>query len=430
MLSYGHDSDPGVEWKVVELPIQTKAIAPTAEERASSRPSRAGSRRGIWMGDDFNESLFVSPNPLALSNLHDYAGLPGMQVQITLLDGGYAVGVKIAHCLADAQTLMTFMQLWSVNSQESFGDEQNSSLVGDPIFNPELLDNCVGGDINGSTYDQALSNMARSLPLHRYSWWDTSAKGYPDAFIPTTEYSKPPADQLEHMRVSPSEPAPWLSWDLSRPVSYAQLHFTGEEIARIKALALADPDSRTDISRLDVLLAHLWTFITRARRYTDSSRQVYLDLTLGARVRVSPALPETFIGSPIFIAHAGAPGSSVCLETLGKKASRIRETMQKFTPDAIGAILHDAAFEVSPQRLWQAFMGSEHTIVTSWLRLRLYDINFMREGQLRYVHALMPKLDGCVQIMDSEVGDGGFDVSLYLDKEAMEDLLQDTCWNN
>ncbi|CAI7582255.1 unnamed protein product [Penicillium bialowiezense] len=416
MLKYGTDADPGVEWTVIERPIRAHEVAPTAKERASST---AGSRPGSWNGDGFNETLFVSSNPLALSNLHDYAGRPGMQVQITLLGGGYAVGVKLAHCLADAQALLVFMHLWSSNSQESFGYKHNLSAMNDPIFNPELLDSRAGGDIDSPDCDQNLTQTARSLPLHRFSWWDTADEGYPS----------PSAEQLERVQISPSEPAPWTTWDFSRPASYTQLHFTGSELARIKARALADPGTRADISRLDALLAYLWASITRARGYANSSRQVYLDLTLGARARVSPALPDTFIGSPLFITHVGAPGSSVCQTTLGHNASQIRDTMKEFTPDAMGAILHDAAFEASPQRLWQAFMGTEHTIVTSWLRLGLYDVDFVGGHKPRYAHAIMPKLDGCAQIMDSGIDDDGMDIALYLDKEAMGNLLQDQCWN-
>ncbi|CAG7930785.1 unnamed protein product [Penicillium olsonii] len=427
ILTYAQDSDPGVEWTIVEHDVRTEAIAPTPKERASST---AGCRPGTWVGDGFTESLFVSREPLALSNLHDYAGLPGMRVQITLLNGGYAVGVKMAHCLADAQTLMTFMHLWSANSQESFGHEQDSSKVEIPIFDPQSLDSCAGGDIDSPSCDQALSQKARNLPLHRFSWWDTSNEAYPEFCIPTTEHSKPSPGQLEQTHVSPSEPAPWHTWDMTRPASYVQLHFTGQELGQLKALALADPDTRTDISRLDTLLAHMWTFITRARGYADSSSQVYFNLTLGARARVSPPLPDTFVGSPLFITHVGATGSSVCQDTLGKKASQIRETMKLFKSDAVGAMLHDAAFEVSPQRLWQAFLGSEHTIVTSWLRLRMHDVDFTRGGQLRYAHAIMPKMDGCLQIMDSGVGDGGMDIALYLDKETMGNLLQDKSWNS
>jgi hypothetical protein len=37
----------------------------------------------------------------------------------------------------------------------------------------------------------------------------------------------------------------------------------------------------------------------------------------------------------------------------------------------------------------------------------------------------MPKMDGCVQVMDSSREIGGVDVSLYLDSLAMEKLIQE-----
>ncbi|KAJ5185075.1 Transferase [Penicillium cf. griseofulvum] len=421
LIVYGTDTDPGVEWTVIEHPLRADEIVPTAEERALST---TGSQPGAWAGDDFKESLFISPNPLALANLRDHVGLPGMQVQISLLqEGGYVIGIKLAHCLADAQSLMVFVHLWAYNSKKQFGNQPESSLMGEPVFDPALLDSCASGDIDSPEPDQALISTARELPLHRYDWWDYATEGYPSFLIPTTENSKPPPAEIDQNRVSPSEPAPWLSWDFSKTVRYTQLHFTGAELRKFQALALDTPGSRRDISRLDALLAHLWVAITRARGYADSSRSVYMNLSLGARPRVSPALPETFIGSPLFLTHVDGPASSVCREILGETASRIRETMKGFTTDAVGAMLHDAAHEVSPQRLWQAFLGSEHTIVTSWLRLQLYEVDFVGGTKPRYVHAIMPKMDGCIQVMDSGVQDGGVDVALYLDEVATGRLL-------
>lgn len=90
-------------------------------------------------------------------------------------------------------------------------------------------------------------------------------------------------------------------------------------------------------------------------------------------------------------------------------------------------MLHDAAHEVAPQQLWQAFLGTQHTLVTSWLRLHLYQVDFDGRGQTpRYVHAVMPKMDGCLQVMDAGVEDGGIDVSVYLDAEAMQRLVEDS----
>ncbi|CAI7633695.1 unnamed protein product [Penicillium viridicatum] len=373
LIVYGTDTDPGVEWTVIEHPFRADEIVPTAEERASSS-STTSSQPGAWVGDDFDQKLFLPSNPLALANLRDYAGLPAMQVQITLLRGCYAIGIQMAHCLADAQTLMVFVHLWAYSSKKQYGNQPESSLMDEPVFDPGMLDRCAAGDIDGPEPDQTLVQTARKLPLHRYSWWNAVEEG-------------------------------------------------GAQLSTFKAMALHSPGGRCDISRLDALLAHLWIAITRARGQAESSRPVYMNLSLGARPRVSPALPDTFIGSPLFLTHVGGAASSVCREILGETASRIRETMKGFTADAVGAMLHDAAHEVSPQRLWQGFLGSEHTIVTSWLRLRLYEVDFVGGDKPRYVHAVMPKMDGCVQVMDSAVGDGGMDVAVYLEEVATERLL-------
>lgn len=48
-----------------------------------------------------------------------------------------------------------------------------------------------------------------------------------------------------------------------------------------------------------------------------------------------------------------------------------------FDRDAIGKFLHDAAFEVSPQRLWRAFLGSRHILQTSWIQSGFQDVDFV-----------------------------------------------------
>jgi hypothetical protein len=121
--------------------------------------------------------------------------------------------------------------------------------------------------------------------------------------------------------------------------------------------------------------------------------------------------------------HIRMSGASACLD---KMALQIQNTLQLFTSEKIGAILHDAVHEFSPQWLWQAFVGTQHTLVTSWLWLQVYQVDFVGSGQRpRYVHAIMPKIDGCVQVMDPGVDDGGMDVALYLETEAMQRLLLD-----
>ncbi|CAL5869533.1 uncharacterized protein PFLUO_LOCUS3763 [Penicillium psychrofluorescens] len=346
IIIYGDEKDPGVEWSVVRHPsISVQALTLSASERASGK--------GVWIGDEFPQSLFLSDTSLPLHDLREFEGLPAMQLQLNLFnDRGYGIGVKIAHMLADAQSLMVFVHHWAAKSRKSFSSTDTSSLMDAPIFNPILLDACATGDIDGPAADPMLVSAARQLPLHRFDWWHTNDPGYSHYLIPATENSKPSPEILSQVELSPSTSGPWTSWDFSRPVRYTQLHYPGTELDRLKEQARAD--GRPDISRLDALLAHIWAMVSRARGHGDSTEDVFLNFTLGARVRVSPPLSESFIGSPLFITHIKASGASACTSSVGQTASQIRDTMLQFTPDAMGAMLHDAAHEVSPQRLWQA----------------------------------------------------------------------------
>lgn len=418
MIMYGSSSDPGVEFGAVKQAYDVASLVPPTSER---------SKNGVWMATDFPQKDLLSGTPLALHNLSNYKGLPAMSVQInTFTCGGYAVAVKMAHPLADAQALMVFMHQWAATSRAQDG-QVAISLMGAPVFDPSLLDSCAAGDIDGEAADKDLSDVARSLPMHRFDWWEDSVPGYLDVFKPTTVNSKPPAHQLSSAVLSPSIPAPWHTWDLSLPVQQAQIHFDKEELDQIRSNARSALKGRPDLSRLDALLAFIWALINRARLHSNSSDEVFLNMTLGARTRVSPPLPESFIGSPLFLTHLRAPGSVASdASSLGANATAVRETISLFTPEKMGAILHDAAYEVSPQRLWQAFLGNQHTLVTSWMHLHVYDIDFEGEGQQpRYVQAVMPKMDGCVQIMDSGGEKGEIDVSLFLEKEAMGRLVKD-----
>ncbi|KAL5342799.1 transferase family protein [Aspergillus crustosus] len=420
-VTYDTDSDLGVEWGIVRHEtLSVKSLAPSADERA------LGS--GIWIGDAFDQKPFLSDTLLPLHNLKDYEGLPAVQVQINLFSDGYGLGIKMSHSLADAQALMVFVHRWAANSRNTFAlggtVEDVSSFAGPPVFDPVLLDSHAAGDIDGPVADPKLAEEARQLPIHRFNWWGVNDPGYSPFLIPTTANSKPSAEILQSSQISPSIPAPWTTWDFSRHVSYTLLHFSGPKIAQLKREAATEGGS--EISRLDALLAYIWTKINQARGHSQSSEDVYLNFTLGARPRVSPPLPESFIGSPLFLTHIRKSGLDASTSSIGHTARQIRSTMQLFTPEKMGAILHDAAFEVSPQRLWQAFLGTQHTIVTSWLRLNLYEVDFVGKGQkARYVHAVMPKMDGCLQVMDTGVEDGGIDLALYLDKDATERLLLD-----
>jgi hypothetical protein len=418
MITYGLDSDPGVEWNVVQLDCSPASVAPKPVVRASDE---------TWITSFPQSDLMSSSTSLALYDLDTFQGLPSMVVQVTLLgNGGFAVAVKMAHPLADAHSLTLFMRRWASICSDELTKQDFTKDLAYPIFEPNLLDSRAAGDIDAPDGDPELVSKARSLPLHRHDWWDTTA-GNQAALSQSTINSKPKdAALLQKAMMSPACPPPWEDWDFSKSVTTALIHFTGDELERLKKSATG---AIARVSRLDALLAHVWAGINRARApLLKNDDEVFLDFTLGARSRVSPGLPDTFVGSPLVLTHISTPirnatASDAKIEPI---ASQIRACLDRFTPEAIAAILHDEAHEVAPQRLWRAFLGTKHTLVTSWARLGVYDIDFVGSGlRPRYVHAIMPPMDGLLCVVDSETLDGGLDVALSLESETLQKFLKD-----
>ncbi|KAI1176101.1 transferase [Nemania sp. FL0916] len=422
---YGTADDPGVELVVVQDDRDLASVVPDRNERATTKR--------IWMASDFPQSDFLASTALAFSNLAEFAGLPGVAVQLTAFRcGGFAVSMKATHCLSDALCLLQFVHTWASHSRQLF-DAGNSSGGGinedgrqKAIFKPAQLDEYAHLSAGEAEPDLARISHARGLPMHRFDWWANDAPGYPSWATASSKATKPPPDELLRTTLSPSTHPPWPTWNLGATVEHVQIRFNAREVAGMKTSAeKTSPTQGQIISRQDALLAHIWILINRARGHQEATEPVYLDITLGLRSRLSPPLPDHFVGSPILLAYVAQPGSTVATAKIGAMASLIRSMMSQFTPQAVSDYLYDAAHEVSPQRLWQAFLGTQHVLVTSWARAQAYEVDFCGTGQLaRYVQGVMPKLDGLVQIMDI-AGIGEFDVSLGLEKEAMQKFLSD-----
>lgn len=454
------EEDPGVEFTVAAYDGSLAELVPSEEDRKGDKK--------VWIASDFPQDELLPKTELAFaSDLGTFEGLPGACVQVTTFScGGFAVGIRITHCLSDAVCLVQFAKNWAHRARASFSSQRGtqdagglaSEATGLPgaLFDPGLLDRHAGIITQGQNAESEKIQLARSLPMHRYDWWKTDAPGYPSWATASSEATKPPKEQLRDIELSPSTAPPWTTWDFSAPVDHVQIRFSGEEVRRMKDAAQAELDVANvargqhpstpppSISRLDALLAHIWILINRARRSKNGdesesdSEPVYMDITLGLRTRVDPPLPDTFVGSPILLTHISRPsGHDAATASLGPVALSIRETMARFTPEAVSAYLYDAAHEVSPQRLWQTFLGRRHTLVTSWTRAGCYEVDFVGGGpgggggaggrrlRPRYVQGRMPRMDGCLQIMD--VGEGGqdFDVSLCLEKAALRRLVED-----
>ncbi|KAI1472943.1 transferase family protein [Daldinia caldariorum] len=420
VVIYGGPEDPGVELVIVRDNRELSDVVPSQDERLTTKQ--------VWNATTFPQNDLLAKTKLAFSSLTEFEGLPAVAVQLTGFKcGGFAISIKLTHCLSDAMCLIQFAHAWAAQSRYLFGG--NGSVTEKrqiPLFDPSQLDQHAHLTPTGP--DPEKVRIARALPMHRYDWWAKDAPGYPPWAEASTLGTKPPPEELARVELSPSSFPPWPTWDTAAAVEPVQIRFKAETISAMKKAAensLPESLSGHRVSRLDATLAHIWILINRARRLEDSKEQVYIDFTLGVRNRVTPPLPDSFAGSPILLCYVAKSGSEAATSPIGSIAGSIRQTMSLFTPDAVSAYIHDAAYEVSPQRLWQSFLGSKHTLVTSWVRAQAYEVDFCGTHRpARYVQGVMPRMDGIVQVMDI-AGTGDFDISVCLEKETMQRLLRD-----
>ena len=430
---YGTPQDPGVELVTASSSAILDELYPAL--RTKDHP--------IWNLQQVSLSDFIPPTSIATPLVPDKpdqeagVGKALMAIQITTLAcGGFIISAKIIHPLADISALVAFVKDWARVSRCILVGEPEPKLS--PTFEPWRLDDQATGDINADTPEEPIIEKAKALPLHRYDWWAPAASSPFPAKVP---------EVFQNEALTPAgNPMPWSEWDVKAPVSNYIIHFNREQIELLYASAAAGISER--ISRHDAVLAHIWSCIMRARNLHEDEGPVHCDLVYGLRPALK--LGEAFMGSPIMMINIEMSGRDMAATSskktseekgseavaLGVIARKARQAISKVSdPTDLGAHIYSVMFEKSPQRLWQAFMGQRHMLVTTWARAGLYEIDFGLGSAIRYADGVVPLLDGNVLIKEAPPSqetsssrswtENGVDVSVNIRQEDMERLIRD-----
>lgn len=433
---YGTSEDPGVEFVTATTNATLETLSPAS--RTTKYPIiDCGKISLTGLVPSLRLANSLGPNVV------NKAGFlpPVMAIQLTKLAcGGFALAIKILHPLADIQSVMHFVQDSTKISQWILSESPVPTPQLTPLFDPARLDSMAAGDINGEQPDQAIIDQALSLPMHRYDWWATPA------LCPWPQEIPEPFRNQEHRPVGPA--MPWSEWDFDAPVSHYLVHLNRSQVDKIyeaTIVGMRDEPGDNRISRHDAILAHILSCITRARQLGGDTGLVHCDLAYGTRPVLG--LGDNFIGSPSLMMNIEMTGIELASPDIPEEERRlsiaqgIRKTVNQIGDKAaLGAHLHSVAFEKTPQRIWQGFLGRRHLIVTTWARAGLYEIDFGLHSfaGIRYAEGVLPTLDGDVLIKDAPPPkdqnglsgrknwtDHGVDVSLHLRTEDMERLIRD-----
>ncbi|KAK1148082.1 hypothetical protein N8T08_010717 [Aspergillus melleus] len=427
-ITYGATTDPGVQFDTAKCDLKLDDIIPSHKMRQDPAYRAWGSSSAYpaFFLPDMSKLPFFrnapeGPTPAALVQVTQFAC------------GAVAIGMMFTHPMADAHTLAMVAHRWSYDHTVLFCDKSSTlsetvvSPPPNPLYDPQMLDRCAPGDIDGTTPDPAILEKSRSLPSLRHdNLWPAEGDD-PDRFLPP--------GLTRDMITSPGVKPPMQDWDFNAPVSHVKLHFTSAETERIWQAA------GKGVSRHDAILAHVWRAVNRARGWSDDDRNVSLHVIFGLRKRLG--LPTTFMGSPILsttITTTGKEGSGGL--ALGDVARKINNTLALYTKEALQTRIYDLCFECAPQRFWEGFLGARNMIFTSWAHLNLYAVDFGgRWGKARLVDIKMPDLDGMIWLTEGRPAlekdsagerhwcDDGVDVSMNIGREAAGRLKADsTLW--
>ena len=411
-LGYNNKDDPGIHLVVASSKRSLSSVLPNSEERSSA---------GMVDVTALPENEFFPQQLLALHNGVDYAGLPCMLVQITRFEcGGVAVAVRVSHGLFDTSSLSTFVHHWAACNRAALdiASASDGFVPPPPVFEPALLDRYTAASDGTGDVNQPLR-----LPMLRFDWWNSSEDCPP--FL--MERTVVPA-QLDKQSIGPPGPAvPWHSWRWMDACAHVLFDFSAEEVEAIWSAAKVDVASR--ISHLDALVAHVWQEIARARGVEPDEQPIHLTVALGLRDRVKPVLPSGFVGSTMIMTPTTMTGATLCQQSLGEVAAAIRHTVDSFTPRTVPWLLHELAAEISPQRACRILFG-RHTIVASWLRLSVQEVDFGQKKAPCFFDAVFPFLaDNACYAFETPSGTGaegrgrrGITLSLMLDTHVMDNL--------
>ncbi|KAH7241520.1 transferase family-domain-containing protein [Fusarium tricinctum] len=378
---FGTEDDPGVEFVHAKSSATLDSLYPS--DRTCDQPS--------WLCDSSIFARFMAPVPISQPLKHsvkDVNGLlyPLLAIQITeLACGGFPV----------------------------------SRLK--PVFDHTLIDDNAAGDINANQPDEAIIQHALSLPMNRHDWWAPGS-------TPPWPFTIPEPFNTKDLRPA-GKAMPWAEWDFTSPVSNYVVHLSREQVNSL--WNKANEDSPQKLSQHDAILGHIWSCIARARGLENDNEIIHCDLVYG--VRSSFQLDDRFLGSPVVVMNVELPASKVSdSSNLTEVATTVRTTLKEIAnPSNLAAHLHGVAFEKSPQRIWQAFLGRRHLIVTTWARAGIYDVDFGFESSCSYAEGVVPEMDGNVLIKEAPGPpakywtDNGVDISIHIKASDMERLIKD-----
>ncbi|XP_019159449.1 PREDICTED: vinorine synthase-like isoform X1 [Ipomoea nil] len=274
-----------------------------------------------------------------------------LAVQVNyFLDGGIAVGVCVSHKIADALSMVNFVNAWALIAREGDAAEispPNFGLVW-PLFPPTTM------DLTGSEFSATLGMTTREKVVTR------------------------------------------------------RVVFNKENLAALKKSAAAESSRVGDPTRVEAVSAFLWKHFREASRKKSQDASMKKTFWAGQgvnlRARMKPALPEATFGnlwSPVNTTESPCPDDDDLV-------FQLRTSIREINAEYVEALQNEKGQSEHLRKWHERFTGeveAEFMDFSSWCRFPIYEVDF---GWGRPVWACPPAFPykNFIVFMSTKCGDG------------------------
>nr|GMC58310.1 shikimate O-hydroxycinnamoyltransferase-like [Ipomoea batatas] len=253
--------------------------------------------------------------------------------------------------------------------------------------------------------------------LHFINTWADLARGLSVAIPPFIDRTilragDPPRPAFKHIEY---DPPPTLLSKLqgANSSTTAMLKITPQQLALLKT------KSGHEGSTYEILAAHIWRCVCKARGLPDD-QTTKLYIATDGRSRLCPPLPPGFLGNVIFTTTPVAESGELQTEPLARSAKRIHDALVRMDDEYLRSALDYLECQPDLSKLVRGsnYFASPNLNINSWTRLPVHNSDFGWGTPVHMGPALI-LYEGTVYILPSPNKDRSLTLAVCLDADHM-----------
>ncbi|KAI7731859.1 hypothetical protein M8C21_032223 [Ambrosia artemisiifolia] len=264
--------------------------------------------------------------------------------------------------------------------------------------------------------------------MHFVNTWSDMARGLDVTLPPFIDRTllraqDPPKPVFDHVEYHPD---PMVSLPLQVPLdetktkSVCQLFkLTRDQLDTLKAKSKEADGSTISYSSFEILAAHVWKCVSKARGLPDDVN-TKLKIATDGRARFRPPLPEGYFGNVVFTTTAISTSGELQSKPTWHAASKIHDALMTMNNEYL-----KSALDYLEQHLDQKPMVSykhANLRITSWARLPTRDADF-GWGRPVFTGLTWIPLEGLSFVLPSPIDDGSLLIIIGLEAEQMKVMV-------